>query len=495
MKKSPKDGSTAVAHSLTRPELRAVDTPEPAAGSEDADASSRESGTGQARRAERRVAASGESRPESAEPSENRQKDTVRELRRQRREERRASRTGDAGEVEAGAIEVGAGGYPGAAGAAALPGPEPEVRLATIRPRHWVMLASFLLAVVLPLALTAGYLWTRAADQYHSEVAFSVRSEEATSAAAGLIGAITNVGTGSATDADILFEYIRSQKIVEEIDRELDLRTIYNRPENDPVFALGGNATMEDLVAYWRRMVTVSFETANGIIHVRADAFAPEDAQTISRAILDRSSALVNQLAVQAREDAIRYAREELDEAEENLRLMRARLAEFRRANRMVDPAADAAGQSGLLNALQNQLAQALVERDVLLTYAGEGDQRVVQANRRIDAITARIEEERTSLGVVGVESALPDVIGAYEELRVDLEFANTTYTQALAALSAARAEARRQSRYLAPHIQPTLAESPLYPRRLLLTGLTGMFLLLGWGVLMLIYYNVRDNR
>jgi capsular polysaccharide transport system permease protein len=86
-------------------------------------------------------------------------------------------------------------------------------------------------------------------------------------------------------------------------------------------------------------------------------------------------------------------------------------------------------------------------------------------------------------------------VIGAYEELRVDLEFANTTYIQALAALSAARAEARRQSRYLAPHIQPTLAESALYPRRLLLSGLTALFLMLGWGVLMLIYYNVRDNR
>jgi capsular polysaccharide transport system permease protein len=150
----------------------------------------------------------------------------------------------------------------------------------------------------------------------------------------------------------------------------------------------------------------------------------------------------------------------------------------------------------GLLNALQAELAQALVERDVLLSFADERDQRVVQANRRIDAITARIDEERTSLGVAGTdEGALSDVIGAFEELRVDLEFANAAYTQTLAGLAAARAEARRPSRYLAAHIQPTLAESPLYPRRALLAGLLGLFLLLGWGVVMLIYYNVRDNR
>ncbi len=58
-----------------------------------------------------------------------------------------------------------------------------------------------------------------------------------------------------------------------------------------------------------------------------------------------------------------------------------------------------------------------------------------------------------------------------------------------------ARAEARRQSRYLAAHVEPTLAERALYPRRATITGLAALFLLLGWSVLMLVWYNVRDNR
>ena len=89
----------------------------------------------------------------------------------------------------------------------------------------------------------------------------------------------------------------------------------------------------------------------------------------------------------------------------------------------------------------------------------------------------------------------MPEVVGDFEALKVDLEFASQAYTQALANLALARAEARRQSRYLAAHVEPTLAESSLYPRRAMLSGLTGLFLLLGWGVLMLVYYNVRDNR
>ena len=371
----------------------------------------------------------------------------------------------------------------------------PEVRPARLQARHWIALLSFVLVVILPLAATVGYLYTRAADRYHSEVAFSIRSEEAGSAAAGLLGALTSIGSGSASDADILYEYVRSQGIVEAIDGDLDLRTIWGRAEGDPVFTIAPDASIEALVAHWRSMVEVAFESAAGIIHVRAQAFTPEEAQAIAQAILAESGALVNELSEQARDDAVRFAREELAEAEENLAAMRARLSEFRRVNRLVDPSGDVAGQTGLLNALQAELAQALVERDMLLTYADEGDQRVLQANRRITAVEGRIEAERASLGAPGTSGALPEVVGRYEELLVDLEFANTAYVQALGGLAAARAEARRQSRYLAPHIQPTFAQSALYPRRLLLVGLVGLFLALGWGALMLVYYNVRDNR
>jgi capsular polysaccharide transport system permease protein len=367
---------------------------------------------------------------------------------------------------------------------------------AGIERRHRGLVASFLLLVALPFLAVTAYLYLAATDQYHSTTAFSVRSEEVGSAAAGLLGAITQIGSGSASDTDILDSFIRSQEIVETIDAELDLRTIYNRAEGDPWFTLGEGTTVEELVEHWERMVTIDFASSEGIIEVTARAFTPEDATAIAGAILAESSRLVNRLSEQAREDAVRFAREELAEAEENLRVVRQRLAEFRNTNRIVDPSADVAGQMGLLNALQGELAQALVERDMLLSFVGEEDQRVVQANRRIAAVTARIEEERATLGVVGIEGeALPAIVGRYEELLVDLEFANTAYTQTLAGLAAARAEARRQSRYLAPHVVPTAAESALYPRRAMLAGLVGLFLLLGWGILALVYYNVRDSR
>jgi capsular polysaccharide transport system permease protein len=366
-----------------------------------------------------------------------------------------------------------------------------------VRFRHLFLAASFVLCVLLPLAATVLYLYVRAAPQYHSETAFSVRSAEVgASAAAGILGALTMVGGGgSASDTDILFDYIRSQEMVQAVDARLDLRTIYNRDAGeDVVFSLGEAPSIEDLTAYWNRMVTVAVDSQGGILHVRANAFTSADATAIASAILAESSALVNRLSEQAREDAVRFAREELAETEARLKEQRAKIADFRRENRLVDPGADVAGQMGLLNALQGELAKAMVERDQLLSFVGPDDQRVIQAERRIDAIETRIDAERRSLGDESGGTTLTDVVGGYEALKVDLEFAQAAYTQALAAETAARAEARRQSRYLAPHVTPTTAEESLYPRRALLSGLALLFLTLGWGVLMLVYYNVRDD-
>ena len=67
----------------------------------------------------------------------------------------------------------------------------PRVRVRSrprCRLRQRVTAVSFVLLVLLPLAASVWYLFARAADQYHSTAAFSVRSEEIGSAAAACSG-------------------------------------------------------------------------------------------------------------------------------------------------------------------------------------------------------------------------------------------------------------------------------------------------------------------
>jgi len=234
-------------------------------------------------------------------------------------------------------------------------------------------------------------------------------------------------------------------------------------------------------------------------MEMRLQAFTPEKAREVAVETLRLSQNMINDLNEQARADAMRYALLDLDEAVARLKTARESLTRFRSSNQLVNPEADIQGRMGVMNNLQQQLAEALINLDLLTGTTSEGDPRLRQAERLIAVIRQRIASERAQLSSGGTLEGgtgddYPQLIAEYEGLTVDREFAEENYRAALAAVDLARANASRQSRYLATYIAPTVAETSEYPRRGLILGLAALFLTLGWSVMALVYYSVRDR-
>ncbi|MFC3612460.1 sugar transporter [Lutimaribacter marinistellae] len=358
---------------------------------------------------------------------------------------------------------------------------------------------SFFLLVIGPFAAAVFYLYSIAADQYASTFGFAVRSEELDSAQ-NLLGGLADLSGNSSSDTDILYEFIQSRAMVEKVNDRIDLRTIYSRPEFDPVFAFDPTGSIEDLVDYWQRMVRISYANSSGLLEVRANAFRAQDALAIAEAIVDESTLMINELSAIAREDATRYALEDLEQAVERLKTAREALTRFRSDTRIVDPSADIQGQMGLLNSLESQLAEAIIEMNLVMETAREGDPRVEQARRRIAVIESLIEQERQKFGMGGTARVTDGkdystLVGEFERLMVDREYAEKSYLAAQTVLDTAQAEAQRQSRYLATYAKPALPESAQYPQRIILSALVFAVALLGWAIGVLIYYSVRDRR
>ncbi|MBN9889813.1 hypothetical protein [Salipiger abyssi] len=369
----------------------------------------------------------------------------------------------------------------------------PPAKAAKLQRRHWLVMISFGACVILPSVLAALYLWLVAADQYASRVGFTVRQEDAASAVE-LLGGLSNFSTSSSSDTDILYEFIQSQKLVSEIDDELDLRGIWSRPDWDPVFRLDPDASIEALVGYWEDMVKISY--SSGLIEVEVRAFRAEDATRIAQLLLDKSSDVINELSAVAREDAIGYARDELNEAVERLKSARETVTRFRNENQIVDPQLDLQSQAGLLGNLQTQEAEQIIELDLLRETAQDNDPRVSQGERRLRVIRSRIAAERQKLGFEGdAGQAFADLVGEYERLVVDREFAEQSYVSALAAYDGALAEVKRKSRYLAAYMQPTSAQTAEYPQRVVLLLVVTLFLFLIWATVVLVLYAVKDRR
>ncbi|WOI31288.1 sugar transporter [Sulfitobacter dubius] len=386
---------------------------------------------------------------------------------------------------------------------------QPVVSAAKMARRHWGLLTSFLLIVLIPTVLAAFYLAVFAQDQYRSTTGFVVRQDEGNSAASSLTGLAQFVGGSVSSDGDVLFEFVQSQHLVLEIDAKLDIRNHYAQHwpgvgdegllDADPVFSIWPEVSIEDLSDYWQRMVRVSFNQGTGLVEVQVLAFDPAMAQSIAQEILNQSQVMINALNDTARADAMRYANADLVTALDRLKGAREAITRFRTRTQIVDPLADLQGRMGVMTNLQQQLAEALIEFDLLRDTNTSSDPRLAQAKRRIEVIQERILSERKNFTGVDTTSAVaedyPALLAEYESLLVDQEFAEEAYRLALSAVEVARSNATRQSRYLATYIEPTRPETAEFPQRFVLGGLVCLFLTLLWGVGALVYYSIRDRQ
>ena len=372
----------------------------------------------------------------------------------------------------------------------------PAVGPAELRPRHYGVIALFLLMVVVPTAVYSWYLWNRSADQYESDVGFGSRTENPPSTLA-FLGALGGGSSSSSSDMDILNQFIVSQNLVSRIDKKLDLRAIYSKPANDPLATLDPKGSIEDLVKYWQRMVVVNFDSSTGLMNLRVFAFDPKDAQSIAQAVLDESAATINDLSMTAQDDTTKYSKDSLQIAED--RLSRARLAttEFRVKNHLVDPSSDLASQMSVMNTLVQQQAASEIDLDLLAGVALENDPRVAQLNRRIEVIKNRIVQEQAKFGGATDSSAAgyATLLSDYERLKVDEDFAEKAYLSSLAAFDQAVSDAQHKTRYLTTFVEPTLAEASTAPNRPLTAALTALIGFLAWAISVLIYYALRDRR
>lgn len=367
---------------------------------------------------------------------------------------------------------------------------------ARFRLRHILVALSFVVWVLVPVTITAVYLWGVAADKYASYAGFLVRSEQSSIGTAEGLGGILSIVQGDGQETNILYKFIQSRSLVDRVNERVNLRELWSKQPQDWVFSYNDGPNPEDLVRYWNQNVKIFYD--QGMLDLRVTAFDPVDAQLIAQTIIDESQSVINQLNAVARRDSLRYAEEDLNTALHRLKDARAAVQTFRSQNNIVDPTAFVGGQEGVLTSLQQQLADAMVQLGMLKANAQSGDSRISQAELRIDIINQQIEEERAKIGDESSStenSSTANIVSRYEILEVDRQYAESAYAVTKSAYDIARAQSDRQTLYLAQYVTPTIAVEPEYPERAKLLGLVLGFLMLTWLIGVMTYYSIRDRR
>lgn len=363
--------------------------------------------------------------------------------------------------------------------------------------RWRIIVASFLLAVALPTLVVAIYFTFFAANQYAAETRFSVRSATTTQAPNDLLGLISVAPAATITDAYVLIDFVRSRQLLDRLHTEMNYKAVFSRPEADFWARLDTDLPMEKVILYWRRMVSIGFDTTSQIVTLQTRAFRQADALQLANAILKQSEHLINDLSARARADAVKMAEQELAQSEARLRLARLAVRTFREERQEIDPRKKAEARQQIIETLQGELTSARARLQTMRQQLAENAPTVVYQRSVIKALEKQIDEERSRAATSATaadDSTIGGLIADYEALTIDREFAEKAYVSAMGSLERVRFDAARQQRYLATIVAPSLPQHPLYPKSLLntLIVLVGLFCI--WGLAVLIGLAVRDH-
>ncbi|WP_376099447.1 capsule biosynthesis protein [Roseomonas sp. CCTCC AB2023176] len=368
--------------------------------------------------------------------------------------------------------------------------PRPPARPSR-RPSKW---RGFLLAVVLPTLIAAGYLYGIAADQYASDARILVRTASppiggsGNSSSSGSLGSLLSGGTRTASDETMAVrDFLRSQDAIRTIAPQVDLVSIWRRPEADLAARLWwSEPTGEQLHRYYGRMVAVDYDQESNAVTLLVKTFRAEDSKAIAEALLAAAERLVNTLGQRQREGTLESARAEVGRAEARVSAARDSLTRFRLAERAIDPTREVGGNMDTILRLEGALTEARAELQEKSGYMRTDNPQVAVVRNRIGALERQIALERTR--VTAGEQALPQQLAGYERLLVEREFADRQLTSALAGLEYARIETERQQLWLSRVVHPQVADSARYPRAsyILLSLFAVLCALYGLGALLM---------
>jgi capsular polysaccharide transport system permease protein len=375
------------------------------------------------------------------------------------------------------------------------PTPIPLTRTVKTKPAKKSLLhKSWLWCVVMPFIICCGYFGLIASDRYVGEAKVIVKQADNNSTADFGIALLGTAMSSGKQDAQLVRQFILSLDMLHYLNKSLSVRDHYQSRDVDHLSRLWEWQSQEDFLAYYRKHITVTYDELSGVLAIRAQAFTPEFAQKIVKAVLQQSEQYINQIGHDLASEQVNFVQKELDRATQHLRKSKQQILEFQGEYQLFSPEQESGAKLTMVNELEAQLTRHKAELNNLRSYMNDSAADIVALKAKIGSLENQLLIERAKL-VGDKNNNFSDVNAKHADLLLDLGFATDLYKASLMSLEQARIEAYRKLKYLVVVDSPSLAEEAEFPKRLYNLVSILVVLSLLYGAMKITWATVKEHR
>ncbi|MBY8823049.1 hypothetical protein K7G82_12155 [Sphingomonas colocasiae] len=353
----------------------------------------------------------------------------------------------------------------------------------------------FFVTVIAPVLAAMLYFGIFASDVYISESRFIVRSPDKP-ASTGLGVLLKSTGFANAGDEIYAAQsFVLSRDALSALNKNGAFARAYTGSSVsifDRFNPIGFAGTFEDLYKYYEKKVAIDQDTTSSIVTMSVRGFTPQDARRFNEQLLEMAEATVNKLNERGKQDLIRFAQVEVDDAKRKSQDAALALSTYRNQAGVVDPEKQAQVQIQMISKLQDELIATRTQLRQLRAFTPQNPQ-IAVLDTRAAGLAAEIDDQ---LGqVAGSSKSLSTRAARYQRLWLESQFADKQLASAMASLEDARNEARRKQAYVERIVQPNLPDDPLEPRRLRGILSTLILGLAAWAIISMLVAGMLEHR
>lgn len=315
---------------------------------------------------------------------------------------------------------------------------------------HWTI-------ALVAIVLVSFYWFVWAEERYVSHATVVLESPQVATPEFSLSSLMGGGGGGNTHDLLLLREHLLSVDMMRRLDQDLNIRKHYS--EHGDFFARlrDPEAAVEDLHKYYLRRVEVELDEYAGVLNIHVQGYTPEFAHQMATLLLQAGEDHMNEMGHRLADEQVRFLEQQMVRLDERFTATRTALLEYQNEHGLVSPTSTVESINQVVATLEADLARYQAQRNALASFQSSQSAELRSVERNITALRDQIIEQRDRLAQASGNS-LNSISAEYQTLELQAQFAQETYSSALAALENTRLEAARQLK------QVSVLQSPLYP-------------------------------
>lgn len=337
--------------------------------------------------------------------------------------------------------------------------------IARRRRRKMLLLLTRLAAFVfLPTFLAGWYFFNIATPMYSTKSEFLILQADS-QGGSGLGGLLSGTQFATNQDSIAVQSYLQSQDAMQRLERDIGFASHFSQDHIDPIQRLDNDASSDDAYGVFKKNVKIGYDPTEGVIRMEVIAADPKTSVQFSEHLIAYAEERVDQLSRRKREDQMREASKNLEQAKAERRAAQQKLVELQEGT-LLDPEGEIANIRSLIGSVEMQLQEKELALATQMNNVRPNQARVDALRTEIRLLKQDLDKQNARLNEASTgDSSLAAKTARIQMAKADLATADLFLQSALQNEKQTELEASRQVRYLTTSVKPVEPDDPAYPR------------------------------